>query len=280
VVSVRSILDALELEPDGEGRYRAGNVATGHEVVFGGQLLAQSMVAGALGHDGKTVKTLHTVFARAAAPELPVEISVDPVHAGRSLASSSVTISQGDRVCTRSMVLMSAEEPDLIRHGDEAPGVAGPGDGIDPTGASGEWSMQIVDGVDLADPDSVGPAELDVWTRFPGAPEDPVVNQALLAFATDGFLIGTAMRPHHGVGQAQAHVSLSTGVLSHTITFHEPLDAAEWLLLSHHSPYAGHGRSYGRADVFRRDGELVASFVQDNMIRAMAPRRSDGGPAL
>src|SRR5438445_766391 len=78
---------------------------------------------------------------------------------------------------------------------------------------------------DITDPDVTGPPDLDVWTRFVGAPDDPGVSQALLAFATDGFLIGTAMRPHEGVGQAQAHVTLSTGVLSHTLTFHEPLYA-------------------------------------------------------
>ena len=80
-----------------------------------------------------------------------------------------------------------------------------------------------------------------MWTRFAGAPDDPGVGQALLAFATDGFLIGTAMRPHAGVGQAQAHRTLATGVVSHTLTFHEPCRAGEWLLLSHRSPYAGHG---------------------------------------
>ena len=80
------------------------------------------------------------------------------------------------------------------------------------------------------------------------------------------------MRPHAGVGQAQAHRSLSTGVISHTLTFHEPVSAADWMLLSHQSPYAGHGRSYGRADVFRADGQLVASFVQDAMIRSMPAR--------
>ena len=86
------------------------------------------------------------------------------------------------------------------------------------------------------------------------------------------------MRPHAGVGQAQAHVTLSTGVVSHTLTFHEPFAAADWLLLSHHSPYAGRGRSYGRADVFRADGALVASYVQDAMIRpkdAGRPGRCD-----
>ena len=95
-----------------------------------------------------------------------------------------------------------------------------------PGSDSGQWDVSIVGGVDLSDPDEVGPSELDVWTRFDGAPDDRIVDQALLAFATDGFLIGTAMRPHKGVGQAQAHVSISTGVLSHTLTFHEPLRAS------------------------------------------------------
>jgi acyl-CoA thioesterase II len=270
MVSVTSILDALRLEPEGAGRYRAANVDTGHPVVFGGQLLAQSMVAALHGHEGKTVKTLHTVFARAASPGSGVEIEVDPVHAGRAMASTTVTISQGERVCTRSMVLMSADEPDLIRHAEPAPDVAPP---VAPPRGD-QWLMQIVGGVDLSDPEQVGPPQLDVWTAFPGAPDDAGVSQALLAFATDGFLIGTAMRPHRGVGQAQAHVTLSTGVLSHTITFHEPVSASHWLLLAHRSLYAGRGRSYGRADVFTTDGELVASFVQDSMIRPMAERPS------
>ena len=93
----------------------------------------------------------------------------------------------------------------------------------------------------MSDPELTGPPELDVWSRFPGAPDDPMVDQALLAFATDGFLIGTAMRPHAGVGQSQAHVTVTTGVVGHTLTFHEPSAARDWLLLSHHSPYAGHG---------------------------------------
>lgn len=273
MVRVAAIVDSLALEPRGEDRYRALNVDTGHPVVFGGQLMAQSVVAAALGNEGKTVKTLHTVFARAAAPDQPLEITVDRVHSGRALASSTVTIGQEGRVCTRSMVLLSSEEPDLIRHSDgrselsppPGPETAGPG--------SGEWEIRIVGDVDLSDPEGVGPPELDVWTRFDGAKDDLLTSQALLAFATDGFLIGTAMRPHQGVGQAQAHVSISTGVLSHTLTFHEPFSAAQWLLLAHRSTHAGNGRSYGRAEVFRPDGTLVASFVQDAMIRAMSPRQ-------
>ena len=148
-----------------------------------------------------------------------------------------------------------------------------------PEGGAGEWAVQVVGGVDVDDPDAVGPPELDVWTRFVGASDEPGMNEALLAFATDGFLIGTAMRPHRGVGQSQAHRTISTGVLSHTLTFHEPFSAAEWLLLAHRGVYAGHGRCYGRADVYSAEGQLVASFVQDGMIRKMDGGRPDA-PAM
>jgi acyl-CoA thioesterase len=267
VPSIDALVRALTLEPAGADRYRAPNVEAGHGVVFGGQLLAQTIVAGLAGQDGKRVKTVHTVFARGAGPDAPVEIAVDRMHAGRAFASSTVTISQGDRLCTRALVLLSADEPDLIRHADPPPAVpAPPAQGA---AGDGDWQVHVAGDVDISDPAAVGPPDLDVWTRFVGAPDDPALDQALLAFATDGFLIATAMRPHEGVGQAQAHVTLSTGVVGHTLTFHEPAPAGEWLLLAQHSPYAGRGRVYGTGDVFRADGTLVASFVQDAMVRRM-----------
>jgi len=137
-----------------------------------------------------------------------------------------------------------------------------------PSGAEdGPWEIRVAGGVDIGDPDAVGPPDLFVWSRFVAPLTTGTVGQALLAYATDGFLIGTAMRPHAGVGQSMAHVSISTSVLSHTLTFHEPVDAGQWHLLAHHSPYGGRGRSYGRADIFTEDGRIVASFVQDNMVR-------------
>ncbi|GGM97892.1 acyl-CoA thioesterase [Streptomyces fuscichromogenes] len=273
--TIEAFLDALDLKEVGTDRYTAGNIDTGHFVVFGGQLLAQSIAAARFAEQGKSVKTLHTVFARAGSPAEPMQISVERLHSGRSLASCTVTISQGEQVCTRSMVLLSADEPDFIRHGDRLTDAGPPAAASRRREDNGEWEVRIVDGADIDDPLAVGPARLGVWTRFPNAPDDPATAQALLAYATDGFLIGTAMRPHRGVGQSLAHRTISSGVLSHTITFHEPFSAADWLLLSHSSPYAGRGRSYGRADVFAEDGRLLASFVQDNMIRAM-PKGATG----
>jgi acyl-CoA thioesterase-2 len=268
VAELSELLGVLDLEQVGEGRFRAQNFADGPGgVVFGGQLLAQSIVAGATIDPSKEVKSIHTVFARGGAMDQPLDIEVEAMHTGRALASATVTVRQGERLCTRSLVLLSAVEPDLIRHSVDVPEVVGPEEAPASAEVGGFWEVRIVDGVNLSDPNVVGPPELFVWVRFPGAEATGVIGQALLAYATDGFLIGTAMRPHDGVGYALSHVSISTSVLSHTLTFHEPIDASQWHLLAHESPYAGRGRSYGRANIFAEDGRVLASFVQDNMIR-------------
>jgi acyl-CoA thioesterase len=265
------LLAVLALERTGDMTLRGTSlVFGGGAVVFGGQLLAQTIVAAAGVDPAKSVKSVHTVFARGAAIDAPLEFEVDVMATGRSFASASVTVRQGDRLCTRSLVLLHAPEPDLIRHQDAAPAVMSPEESTPAAHGGDFWEFRMVDGVDIADPEAVGPARLDVWTRFPDAPDDPTLNLALLAFATDGFLIATAMRPHAGVGQSMAHRSISTSVITHTLTFHGPVDAAGWMLLDQESPVAGAGRSYGRAHVFAAGGDLVASFVQENMIRAFA----------
>ena len=268
MTSLSGLLKTFEFESLGDGRYRGINAPEGPGVVFGGQLIAQSLLLAGRDHPGKLAKTVHTIFARGAAFEPVLDIDVEVMQSGRAFGSSTVTISQEGKLRTRSMVLFTADEDDTIRHEAPAPDLVPPEKG-NPGFGTDDWEIAIVDDVDIEDPATVAPAELDVWTRFAGAPDDdPLVAQALVAYTTDPFLIATAMLPHEGVGQSLAHVSFSTGVISHTLTFHERVHADRWLLLSHESPHAGHGRSYGRADVFQ-DDHLVASFVQDAMIRAM-----------
>ena len=267
--------EVLELESTGPGTFRAQNFSEGPgTVVFGGQILAQTIVAASTIDPTKVLKSVHTVFARGADAAQPLDIEVEAMHVGRALASAAVTVRQGERLCTRSLALISAPEPDLIRYGSEPPDVGAPDDATALHGNGEFWELRVVGEVDISDPDQVGPPELFVWVRFPGSGCTGLLGQALLAYATDGFLTGTAMRPHAGIGQSMAHVSISTSVLSHTLTFHEPVDAGEWHLLAHESPYAGGGRTYGRANIFSQDGRLVGSFVQDNMVRAMPERPS------
>jgi acyl-CoA thioesterase len=263
----------LELEVLSPHHYRGRNLESRSGVVFGGQLLAQALIAAGLSCQELQLKSMHTVFLRAGRSDQDVEIDVTPLHSGRTFGGADVAIRQGDRVCTKSVVLFHAPNETFISHQDPAPVTFAPLKGSETAEAIGKgWDVRISDGANIADPEALGPPELLVWSRFLEMPPVPCASQALLAYASDGFLIGTAMRPHPGVGQDLAHVSIDTTVVTQTLTFHDDFNAAEWLLLAHRSPFAGHGRTFGRADVFTGDGRLVASYCQENMVRAMAER--------
>ena len=274
------VAEAFRLSRTDGNRFQAGSIGdpSKRDVVYGGQLLAQMILASDQVAEDKDVASIHTIFARSARLSSPIEIDVDVIHDGRTMGSHSLTVHQGDRVCAQGLILRRLDAPDLIRHQPEMPDVAGPDVSPD-TGQGGLLApgsdLRVVGGVNTWDPDApVGRAELFAWVRLPagpGDPGDPALAQALLAYGTDGFLIGTAMLPHAGIGQNMAHRNVGTGVVSHTITFHEPVPSGEWLLLAHESPYAGRGASYGRAHVFTQGGRLVASFVQENMIRDAGP---------
>jgi acyl-CoA thioesterase II len=273
----------LRPERVSEDRYRITNTgdAASRDVVFGGQFLGQAIVASSLRHPGKDARSIQAVFARPGRMDAPTELAVENLHDGRTFASDTVTAWQGDRLCARFTVLLDVDEADVIRHGTEMPDVAGPADA--PAADQGNLvypgsEVRIVDGVDLWSVDApTGPAEIFIWTKAAPLPDDPSVHRAVLAWATDGFLIATALRPHDGVNQDDAHRGLSTGVVGHTIVFHEPFRADEWLLLAHRSTYAGRGRTFGHADVFTQDGRFVASYSQTNMIRYFAdPALADG----
>lgn len=269
------LIAVLDLETIGTTRFRATHLDEGHGVVFGGQMLAQTVMAASRVVPDKELLSLHTVFARAGSFSEPLDIDVEVIAEGRSMTSATLTTSQSHGVCTRSLALLHAPDADRIRHGRDAPETvaAGPAAWSGRPGSPGFWDLRVVDEVDITSPEVVGPPELQVWSRFPGAPDRRGLPQALLAYASDGFLIATAMRPHPGVGQAMAHQSIATTVLTQTLTFHEPFAADDWLLLDQRSTYAGRGRSHGDAQVFATSGALVASFSQDNLIRAMRARR-------
>ncbi len=98
------------------------------DVVFGGQFLAQAIVAASLRHPGKDVRSIQAVFARPGRIDAPTELVIDPMHDGRTFASDTVTAWQGDRLCARFIVLLDADEPDVVRHDVAMPTVPGPVD--------------------------------------------------------------------------------------------------------------------------------------------------------
>jgi acyl-CoA thioesterase II len=135
----------------------------------------------------------------------------------------------------------------------------------------------VVGGVQTASDDQPEvPPLLNLWTRFSGSYQQ-VVAQAILSWATDGYLIGTSMLPHKNYNEGQAHRTISTGVLSHTINFHERFEADQWLLFAHESVWAGRGRTHGRCTIWTEDGRLVATYTQDNIVRALGDDTNRSG---
>jgi acyl-CoA thioesterase len=273
-------LKSLVLEQTGENRFRGPSVPSDYRpVVFGGQLMGQMIVAAATTLPDKNVKSIHAIFARAGTVTQPVDLDVDVMHAGRALASVTITARQGDRLLSRGLLLLDAGEPDLIRHSLPMPEVARPGQ-LDPRKGTEEGSdVRIVDEVDLMTPDVTGDPELFIWVRFDQAPDNLAVHQALLSWYTDPFLIGAALRPHAGIGQSMAHDTISTGVITHTLSFHEPVKVTDWLLLANQSLFAGGGRTYGSGQIFDEQGNQVASFVQENLVRAFRDETGTRGKA-
>ena len=276
MIQVETLPDVLRLEPLGQKRYQARHepegAGRGRDVVFGGQLLAQMIMASAVASGGdKDVKSVHAIFARPGTYGEPLVYEVDSMHAGRNFASDTVTAWQGGRLVSRALLLLSADEPDLVRHTTvKMPTVPGP---HDPAGRPDRRVFPgaeglVCYGVDTRSEDKTPrPPELFVWTRYPRSFDSPVVNQAILSWATDGFMIGTTLLPHAGYSEGVAHRAISTGPVSHTINFHERFAASEWLLMAAESIWAGRGRAHGRCNIFAQDGRLVATYTQDCMVR-------------
>lgn len=272
------LLAALTLDEEPGGALRAPYFSEGRGVVFGGQLLGQAIVAGAARMPGKQVKSVQTVFSRGVEVAEPVDILVEPLHDGRNIGSATVSFVQNGRTCARALVLSDIPEPDLVRYQIPMPDVERP----DPAKARPHPLTApqtiVVGDIDIHDPALTGPATLQLWVRFPDAPaDDDALHRALVAHATDGWLIATAMRPHPNLGQSMAHVEVSTGVLTQSLTFHGDIDARGWLLIDHETIASGGGRTHGSGHIFTEDGLLVGSFVQLALLRGFPQGQDPSG---
>jgi acyl-CoA thioesterase-2 len=250
---------------EGDGGVREGrNLDIGYHRVFGGQILAQVVAAAAEATPEKAVKSIHVLFPREGDTSKPMRYRVTKLQDGRTFGSTEVVAEQDAKVISVALVSMHIGEEGLHRS-DDAPDVGPPEEATAVDLGMVPWETRVVGDVDLSDR-AASPARLDWWMRAAAVDGEGSVHQALLAHATDLTLIGTALRPFEGISQADSTVTLHTAVTSHTVWFHQPFRVDAWLQLSQSGPVVAGGRSYGRGDVFA-DGELVASFAQEAMIR-------------
>ncbi|HEY1827895.1 MAG TPA: acyl-CoA thioesterase domain-containing protein [Acidimicrobiales bacterium] len=263
------LIELMNVHPDGPGLYRSEGRTDGRRpVVEASQMLGQAMVAAGRHAPDRRVVSAAMIFLRPADAALGLEFSFENLSTGRSFIGQQVHVLQGGRRCAAGTLLLDATAPDVVRHGTPMPDVPGPADCVPFDMSVTGRELRVVDAAYTNDPAApLGPPSIDCWVRFRALPDDPPLHTGLLAQFTGHMSIAAALRPHPGVGQAEAHRTLSMGINAISLSLHQPVRADRWLLYHHLSTFAGDGMTHSECRVFDEAGSLVASFTVDAMIR-------------
>jgi acyl-CoA thioesterase-2 len=280
--TVEDLLGLLDLEPIEENIYRGRNRDIGTGRIFGGQVLAQGLVAAqrTVGDD-RPAHSLHGYFILAGDLTVPVVYFVDRLRDGGSFTTRRVTaIQHGKAIFEMSASFHRREEG--WEHQARMPAVPGPEtlpNELDAFRArAGDipealrtvltqdrpLDFRLVDGRDPLDTTPRPPLR-QYWVRSVGSMgERTIEHQAVLAYASDYGLLGSALDPH---GVSYRDPRLMVASLDHAIWFHRPVRMDEWLLHVSESPISAGGRGFARGAFYTRDGDLVASTAQEGMVR-------------
>jgi acyl-CoA thioesterase-2 len=280
--AVAGMLDILDLEALELNLFRGRSPKDSWQRVYGGQVLGQALVAaGRTLTEPRTIHSLHAYFLLGGDPKNPIIYQVERVRDGGSFSTRRVVATQHGRA----MFIMSAsfQKPeDGFDHRAVMPEVPPPEvlPGIStlmrqhwdalPQAMRTYWSRER--------PIEMRPTDLSryltrekreplhqVWFRAASRlPDDPLVHQSVLAYASDFTLLDTALIAH---GKLLFDPDMRLASLDHALWFHRPFRADEWLLYSQDSPNANGGRGFCRGSIFTRDGVLVASVAQEGLMR-------------
>jgi len=260
----------LDCQPAGDGRFIApGYHARERNVVEGGQLLGQAIVAASRSAPNQRVTWASMTFPRAADFDDPITLSVDQIRRGRTFSTFAVRSEQRGTLVAPALVLLDSGARDTIRACDPMPQVPGPhqSEPYD-MGVTGR-DLRIVDGNYSLDLDRIGSPEIHAWIRFRDSPDEPCMRQALVAQASTHWTIAAGLLPHPGFSEALAHVTLSMGPMAVSLSFHDDAPVDEWLLYSTNAIWSGRGLMQGDGRIWTRGGSLVASYSLQAMVREM-----------
>jgi acyl-CoA thioesterase len=232
-------------------------------------MLGQAIVAALRLAPNRRVVSTHMVFLRAADAARPLLIELEELSVGRTFTGLAARARQDERCCAAGTLLLGSVAPDLIRHAVDPPDVPGPYECVPlDMGVTGR-DIRVHDAAYAGDPDApVGPPQIDAWVRFRRVPDDDAIHVGLVAQFAGHMSIAAALRPHAGIGQSEAHRSLSMGINAISFSAHGEIKADQWLLYRHLSTSAGDGMTHSECRVHDQPGHLVASFSVDAMVRS------------
>jgi len=245
--------------------------------VYGGQVLAQSVVAAARTlPPERTVHSMHGYFLRPGDPRAALTFAVDRIHDGRSFSTRRTQAYQSG-VPIFSMIASFQDDDPGLEHAEPMPdGIPDPED-VPPFDLTGLHPLSRrlfddspVDVRHVPSPVYTSVAEpyvprQAVWMRVRSPlPDDPSIHRAALAYMSDSTIQEPIMRAH---GVPWGTPGLKVASLDHAMWWHRPARADEWLLYVQESPSARGGRGLSTGRLYARDGRLVASVAQEVMVR-------------
>ena len=277
-----ALLATLNLERLEDNLFLGARGNEGWQRVFGGQVLGQALMAAARTVDvDRSVHSLHGYFLLAGDPSRPIVYDVERIRDGGSFTTRRVkAIQHGRPIFSMSSSFHKAEPG--FDHQSDMPKVPppeelpNPKDLINglidalPQSMRSYWSrerpvdMRVVDVSRYLTRDRKVPLQ-HIWIRANGKlPDDPAIHQAVLAYASDFTLLDTALIAH---GKLLFDADVQLASLDHALWYHRPFHADEWLLYVQDSPNAYGARGFCRGSIYTREGELIASVVQEGLMR-------------
>lgn len=257
-------------QPEGRGR------------VFGGQVIAQALMAAARSTEADRVAhSLHAYFMRAGDEQAPIIYRVARDYDGGSFSTRRVVAFQkGEPILNLAASFQRLEQG--LAHQFDMPDVPPP----EELPSEAEERLKVADRVPehlrefFVRPRPFETRHASPWSPLESQPRDPVQNvwfravapvsggpdlhRGMLAWASDMYLLGTTMRPH---GLSWTQPGVQTASLDHAIWFHDDVKVDDWLLYAMDAPWSGRGRGFNRGAIYTRGGKLVASVAQEGLMR-------------
>jgi acyl-CoA thioesterase-2 len=281
------LISLLQLEQLEVNLFRGLSPDENRQRVFGGQVAGQALVAAGRTVDTGNVHSLHAYFLRPGDPRVPIVYEVDRIRDGRSFTTRRVVAIQHGRAIFNLSASFHVEEPGP-EHQYTMPDAPEP-ESL-PTvaerlaGHEDRFPPDLLDWIRRErpietrspslprwldpEPGTREPEQL-VWIRANGSlPDDPLLHACVVAYASDLTLLDTAVMAHARSWDDDRFMIAS---LDHAMWFHRPLRADEWLLYHQKSPSAQAARGLAEGFIYRRDGALAVTVIQEGLIRPVKP---------
>ncbi len=255
----------LDIEQIEEDVFRAQHPSSRTTRLFGGQILSQALMAGikTVAPD-RFVHSLHGYFLRPGDPSMPAIIRVERTRDGGSFSARRILVTQRGEAIFNMDASFQVPESGL-NHQIVMPDLQPPPEIKIPKALFDAPFVTWRHEFRRLQSETPQPPEQFVWFKSTGSvPVDPALAACLLVYESDNVLLGTARLPHRGSFKREA---MQVASLDHAMWFHRPVDVNQWLLYAIDTPSTSEARGYTRGNIFTEHGELVASTVQEGLIR-------------